>query len=128
MKYINVLWLLCVITLLSASVTAEKTQKETVVKAAQEPLKTAQNEVIVELDKFAYIPRELTVKVGTTVKWVNKETRQYHSVWFKEQGEEPGEYFFPGESVSKFFDKPGRYPYVCEPHEKRMTGVIIVVE
>jgi plastocyanin len=125
MKYITALWLLCAITVFSTSVTAEKTQKETEVNAAQE---AAHNEVIVELDKFAYIPRELTVKVGTTVKWVNKETRQYHSVWFKEQGEEPGEYFFPGESVSKFFDKPGRYPYVCEPHEKRMTGVIIVVE
>ncbi len=85
-------------------------------------------EVVVELYKFKFIPQELTVKVGTTVKWYNKEKRQYHSVWFKEQGEEPGEYFFPEESVTKTFDKPGRYPYVCEPHEKKMKGVIVVTK
>lgn len=83
-------------------------------------------EVIVETYKYKFIPEELTVKVGTTVKWYNKEKRQYHSVWFKAQGEEPGGYFFPEESVSKTFTKAGRYPYVCEPHEKRMKGVIIV--
>lgn len=91
-------------------------------------LTTLADEVVVELYKYKFMPEELTVKVGTTVKWYNKEKRQYHSVWFKEQGEEPGEYFFPEESVSKTFDKPGRYPYVCEPHEKRMKGVIVVSE
>ncbi len=86
--------------------------------------------VIVETHDFKFKPAELTVKVGTTVRWLNTEKRQYHSVWFRELGEEPGEYFFPEEYVERTFDKPGTYHYVCEPHEKSdgMKGVIHVVE
>lgn len=90
----------------------------------------ADGPVIVEIRKFKFVPREITVKVGTTVRWVNKEKRQFHNVWFKESGGPESESFFPGETYERRFDKPGVYPYVCEPHEKRydMRGVVRVVE
>lgn len=86
--------------------------------------------VIVELKDFKFHPRELTVKAGTTVRWVNVEKRQYHSVWFRELGDPEAEYFFPEEFVERTFDTPGTYPYICEPHETSddMTGVVHVVE
>ncbi len=88
------------------------------------------NVVIVETKKFKFIPGEITVKVGTTVRWLNTEKRQYHSVWFREMGEPSADYFFPGESVERTFNKVGDFPYVCEPHEidSKMTGIVHVVE
>ncbi len=84
--------------------------------------------VIVEAYKFD--PQEITVKVGDSVRWENQERRQYHSVWFEAQDEEPGDYFFPGESRERTFGKPGTYPYVCEPHHDShdMKGVVHAVE
>ena len=80
----------------------------------------------VEILKFTFIPDTLTVKVGDTVRWVNKEKRQYHSIWFEELGEEePVDYFFPDESYERTFTKAGTFNYRCGPHEK-MTGVVIV--
>ena len=86
--------------------------------------------VIVEMKKFKFIPAELTVKVGTTVRWLNTEKRQYHTVWFRILGEKGSTEVWPGEHVDRKFDKPGDYPYVCEPHEHDygMVGVVHVVE
>jgi plastocyanin len=83
----------------------------------------------VEVKKYKFIPEEITVKVGTTVRWVNMEKRQYHSVWFKELDEKEAEYFWPEETFERTFDEPGVYPYVCEPHEEShdMKGVVRVV-
>ncbi len=67
----------------------------------------------------------VTVKVGDTVKWLNVEKRQYHSVWFEAEGFPEADYIFPEETWERTFDKPGTYPYRCEPHED-MFGTIIV--
>lgn len=85
---------------------------------------------VVEMHKFKYVPDSLTVKVGDTVRWLNVEKRQYHSVWFREAGDDQSVYLFPEETFQKTFDKPGVYPYVCGPHETShdMMGVITVVE
>ena len=92
------------------------------------PLLAAET-VTVAVQKYKFMPPEITVKVGTTVRWVNKEKRQYHSVWFKELGEKGSEYFWPDETYERTFDEPGVYPYVCEPHELEydMKGVVRVV-
>ncbi len=67
----------------------------------------------------------VTVDVGDTVKWLNVEKRQYHSVWFEAEGFAEAEYIFPKETWERTFNKPGTYPYRCEPHED-MFGTIIV--
>ena len=80
---------------------------------------------------YKFIPQEITVKVGTTVRWVNKEKRQYHSVYFNDlKDQEDSDYFFPDESRERTFDKPGTYHYYCEPHldAYKMVGVVHVVE
>lgn len=81
--------------------------------------------VEVEIFKKEYIPQEITINKGDTVRWVNKERRQYHSVWFKELGEKDGEYFWPEETFERTFNEAGTFPYECGPHPK-MTGVIHV--
>lgn len=87
-------------------------------------------DVVIELKNYRFIPEEVTVKVGTTVRWVNREKRQFHNIWFRGLDDEGREYFFPEESRTRTFDKPGTYPYVCEPHDEshQMHGVVHVVE
>ena len=86
--------------------------------------------VVVEMKGFEFVPPEITVKVGDTVRWLNTEKRQYHSVWFKEQGEEESQIMFPDEFLEKTFTEPGTYPYVCGPHGEShdMVGVVHVAE
>lgn len=81
---------------------------------------------VVEIKDYSFNPAEITVKVGDTIRWENHEKRQYHSVWFEEAGDPEADYFFPGESVERTFDKPGDFPYHCGPHAKEMKGVVHV--
>ena len=41
----------------------------------------------VEILKFKFIPQEITIKAGDTIRWTNVEKRQYHSVWFEQAGD-----------------------------------------
>jgi len=75
--------------------------------------------------KMRFVPEHITIKQGDTIRWVNKEKRQYHSVWFEALGDPEGEYFFPGEFVEKEFNDAGEFPYRCGPHPE-MLGTVSV--
>ena len=79
----------------------------------------------VEIIKFQFLPQEITIKAGDTVRWTNNEKRQYHSVWFEQAGDPEPPYFFPGETYQRTFNEAGTFPYRCGPHPK-MTGVVTV--
>lgn len=87
----------------------------------------AETLVEVGIVKMQFVPQQVKVKPGTTVKWVNNEKRTSHSVLFAKEGLPESERFFPGESWQRTFDKPGIYPYICGPHPE-MTGVVEVTE
>jgi plastocyanin len=83
--------------------------------------------VEVTIQGYLFLPAEVTVKAGTTVKWINNEKRASHSVLFPSEGARESERLLPGDSWQRRFDRPGRYPYTCGPHPE-MHGVIIVTE
>lgn len=85
----------------------------------------AQEVVEIEIKEFQFIPATVTVSPGTTVRWTNREKRQYHNVWFEALGEVEPDYLFPEESYERVFDNKGDFPYRCGPHPK-MQGVILV--
>jgi plastocyanin len=86
----------------------------------------ASETVEVTVDDYKFQPAELRVKVGTTVRWVNREKRTSHSViWLGPGGGFESDRFFPDESYERKFDKPGTFPYTCGPHPE-MKGVVIV--
>jgi plastocyanin len=89
---------------------------------------TAGDPVTVVAKEYRFEPETVTVKMGTTVRWENRDKRQYHSVFFTELGDKPGDYFFPGETRERTFDEPGTFPYICEPHwdSHGMKGVVVV--
>lgn len=76
---------------------------------------------------YKFVPAELKVSRGTTVKWVNHEKRTAHSVLFLGAEGFESERLFPGESFARTFDKSGSYAYRCGPHEE-MKGRIEVAE
>ena len=87
----------------------------------------AENVVEVRIEGYKYLPAEVSIKAGDSVRWVNHEKRTSHSVVFPAEGGRESERFFPDESWQRKFDKPGRYEYHCGPHPE-MTGVILVAE
>ena len=82
----------------------------------------------VSIKKMLFVPEVITVKVGDTVRWVNNERRQYHSVWFEALGEPEPDYFFPGEIYEKRFLQAGTYPYRCGPHPEMLGTVIVITQ
>ena len=84
-----------------------------------------QQTVEVVIQSYQFEPKLVRIKVGDTVRWVNREKRTSHSVVFSvEQGGE-SERFFPDETWQRRFSAPGRFTYHCGPHPE-MTGVVEV--
>lgn len=78
------------------------------------------NTVIIQ--NFAFSPQEITVKVGTTVTWINRETD--HDV-VSDTGEFKSPVLANGENFTHTFTEAGEYPYICGLHPS-MTGKVIV--
>ena len=87
----------------------------------------AENVLEVRIEGYKYLPAEVSIKAGDSVRWVNQEKRTSHSVVFPAEGGLESERMFPEESWQRRFDKPGRYIYHCGPHPE-MTGVVLVAE
>ncbi|HVE98255.1 MAG TPA: plastocyanin/azurin family copper-binding protein [Mycobacteriales bacterium] len=76
-------------------------------------------------------PATVEVAVGGTVTWTNKDG--FHTVTGGEGPEDPASPIgnnpltSPGATVKITFDKPGTYPYFCEPHlSVGMKGEVVV--
>jgi plastocyanin len=77
----------------------------------------------VKIDNFSFGPQTVTVPVGATVTWINRDDIPHTVVStdgvFKSKVRDTDETF------SYTFTKAGTYPYFCSVHPK-MTGQIIV--
>ena len=82
---------------------------------------------------LAFEPAELTIRPGTTVRWVN-DADVFHTVTFTDSLETnrvPNGVFdrtltTQGESAEFRFDTAGVYPYYCQPHAAFMAGTVRV--
>jgi len=88
--------------------------------AAQEKSATTAE---VKIDNFSFGPTALTVPVGTTVTWTNRDDIPHTVVStdrvFKSKALDTDDKF------SFVFSKPGTYSYFCSIHPK-MTGQVVV--
>jgi plastocyanin len=79
----------------------------------------------VAIDNFTFGPATLTVPVGTTVVWTNRDdiphtvTSDQSPPLFRSKPLDTGDTF------SNTFDKPGTYGYFCSLHP-HMQGTVIV--
>ena len=86
------------------------------------------DDLIVVIKNFKFIPQQITIKKGQILRWENREKRQYHSVWFEMlDEEEPEDYLFPDDSYERQFTQAGSFPYRCGPHPE-MTGIVLVTD
>jgi plastocyanin len=87
--------------------------------AQEKPASTAE----VKIDNFSFGPAAITVAVGTTVTWINRDDIPHTVVStdkvFKSKVLDTDEKF------SYTFTKAGEYPYFCSIHPK-MTGKVVV--
>lgn len=81
--------------------------------------------VEVRIRDYKFVPQRVVVRAGDTVRWTNDEKRASHSVLFAQEKLE-SERLMGGESWQRTFDRPGIYPYACEPHPE-MKGVVEVL-
>ena len=85
----------------------------------------AAGQAAVAMQNTQFQPNVLTVKVGTTVTWTNKESLQ-HTVT-SDTGLFDSGLLSQGGTFSYTFTKAGEYSYYCTPHRGLgMTGKIIV--
>lgn len=82
----------------------------------------------VTIEKYAYSPVAIKVKVGTKVTWTNQDSVE-HTVTTDDgtPAKIDSGLFGKGESFSFTFDKAGTYTYFCQPHPY-MKGTVIVTE
>jgi plastocyanin len=89
--------------------------------AAQQRPETAE----VKIDNFSFGPVALTVPVGTTVTWTNRDDIPHTVVSTDDPKAFKSKVLDTDEKFSFTFSKAGTYPYFCSIHPK-MTGKVIV--
>jgi plastocyanin len=77
----------------------------------------------VKIDNFSFGPGALTVPVGTTVTWSNRDDIPHTVV--STEGVFKSKVLDTDDKFSFTFTKAGTYPYFCSIHPK-MTGKVVV--
>jgi plastocyanin len=110
-RHLSSVWRQCRALLIAAALAAVSTW----------PVRAADMEV--NIDNFAFTPKELTVKAGTTIVFHNRDDIP-HSV-VGSTGEFHSKALDTDDSFSFTFPKAGTYDYSCGLHP-RMQGRIVV--
>jgi plastocyanin len=79
----------------------------------------------VKIDNFSFGPQALTVSVGTTVTWVNRDDIPHTVVSSDDPKVFKSKVLDTDEKFSFKFEKAGTYSYFCSIHPK-MTGKLVV--
>jgi plastocyanin len=79
----------------------------------------------VKIDNFSFGPAALTVGVGSTVTWINRDDIPHTVVSTDDPKAFKSKVLDTDEKFSFTFTKAGTFPYFCSIHPK-MTGKVIV--
>jgi plastocyanin len=78
---------------------------------------------LVQIRQFDYLPREIVIRSGETVEWINVDPVGHTAT--ADDGSWDSEYLEDGQRYSRTFTEPGRYTYYCVPHPD-MRGTVVV--
>jgi plastocyanin len=76
----------------------------------------------IQIKNFAFNPASITIKAGSTVRWVNQDSVP-HRILFADGAD--SNVLAPMQSWSRKIDQAGTYDYSCTIH-KDMQGTVIV--
>ena len=79
----------------------------------------------VKIDNFSFGPAALTVTVGSTLTWINRDDIPHTVVSTDDPKTFKSKVLDTDEKFSFTFTKAGTFPYFCSIHPK-MTGKVIV--
>lgn len=94
---------------------------KSVVAAAQQKAEAAE----VKIDNFSFGPAELTVSVGTTVTWTNRDDIPHTVTSSDDPKLFKSKVLDTDEKFSFTFTKAGTYPYFCSIHPKMTSKVTV---
>ena len=83
-----------------------------------------QNEKTIEISGFAFSAKELTIKQGETVTWVNRDSVK-HSIISDEGIELKSDLFSTSEIFSHTFNSKGTFDYHCGAHPNMNAKIIV---
>ena len=106
-------------TTVATTSTTTATTKQTASKTAS----SVKTKVTVVISNFAFSPQNLTIKKGTTVTWINRDSAG-HTVTADAMGPTSAT-LGTGDSYSYTFNTAGIYGYHCSIHPM-MTGTVVV--
>jgi plastocyanin len=89
------------------------------------PQQAASAATEVKIDNFSFGPVTMTVPVGTTVTWINRDDVPHTVVSSDDPKAFKSKVLDTDEKFSYTFTKAGTFPYFCSVHPK-MTGKVIV--
>jgi len=92
-------------------------------RSAMGAAQTAPAPVEVKIDNFSFGPGTVTLPVGTTVTWTNRDDIPHTVV--STEGVFKSKVLDTDEKFSFTFTKAGSFPYFCSIHPK-MTGRVVV--
>lgn len=104
------------------SMTASSTDTTSATSTGDAMTKSTQS---VTISNFAFSPKTITIKKGTTVTWTNQDSVRHTVTGVK--GGPSSQLFGKGETYSYTFTDAGTFDYYCKPHPY-MKGTIIVTE
>ena len=103
-------------TLLVVSVAGA--HKQPTAKAQKHPTKT------VLIQNFSFKPAHITIKRGTKVRWINKDSTAHTATANKKRSFDSGR-LSPGQRYSHTFKRAGKQRYHCEIHPDMMGSVVV---
>lgn len=85
--------------------------------------------VTIIIKDFAFVPANVTVKVGTTVTWINQGPTPHTTTAYDQQGKKiwDSNILLKGQKYSVTFKSPGSFDYLCTLHPF-MKGHLTVVK
>lgn len=107
---------------ISNNLETEASLSDEVVDTSQE--QSSPNSYSVDIEDFAFASETLTIKVGDTVTWTNRDSAG-HTVTSDSGSKLDSILLKKGQSYSHTFNEVGTFDYHCTPHPY-MKGIIIV--
>jgi plastocyanin len=106
----------------TVSTPLQTTQQPTVTTIPVPQTTSSVSDNTIRIKNFAFDPARTTIKVGSTVRWVNQDSVP-HRILFADGADST--VLAPSQSWSRKIDHAGTYDYACTIHPS-MKGTVIV--
>jgi plastocyanin len=93
-------------------------QKHPTAKAQKHPTRT------VVIKNFSFKPAHITIKRGTRVRWINRDSTAHTATANKKRSFDSGR-LSPGQRYTHTFKRAGKQRYHCEIHPDMMGSVVV---